>query len=188
MTKHETPYFPMIAECPCKQELSAALHRFGKACGNIATCCAQAIFLRALKQANLVKTAKGCRTRTARLADGNGLTMRQKDCPEFQDAAHYGSFTILSLITQVFYRRPRTTHPTANAWLLSPPVVMAVGLLAPGSDIDLLFLLPVQAERPGAKARQWSIMLYLLWDLSFKVGHAVRVPSRNAYGCCARRT
>ena len=46
------------------------------------------------------------------------------------------------------------------------------GTLAPGSDIDLLFLLP---EKPAA----WSepaieFMLYILWDLGFKVGHATR--------------
>ncbi len=46
------------------------------------------------------------------------------------------------------------------------------GTLAPGSDIDLLFLLP-------PKKAVWSepaieFMLYVLWDLGFKVGHATR--------------
>jgi len=46
------------------------------------------------------------------------------------------------------------------------------GTLAPGSDIDLLFLLP-------AKKAVWAepaieFMLYILWDLGFKVGHATR--------------
>ena len=46
------------------------------------------------------------------------------------------------------------------------------GTLAPGSDIDLLFLLP-------ARKAPWSepaieFMLYLLWDMGFKVGHATR--------------
>ncbi|WP_108002072.1 [protein-PII] uridylyltransferase [Mycoplana dimorpha] len=44
--------------------------------------------------------------------------------------------------------------------------------LAPGSDIDLLFLLP-------ARPAPWSepaieFMLYILWDMGFKVGHATR--------------
>ncbi len=46
------------------------------------------------------------------------------------------------------------------------------GTLAPGSDIDLLFLLPY-------KATPWSesiveTILYALWDLKLKVGHSVR--------------
>jgi len=46
------------------------------------------------------------------------------------------------------------------------------GLLAPGSDIDLLFLVPA-----GAPARIGNIvefMLYCLWDARQKVGHATR--------------
>jgi [protein-PII] uridylyltransferase len=46
------------------------------------------------------------------------------------------------------------------------------GTLAPGSDIDLLFLLPY-------KQTAWSesiaeFMLYVLWDLRLKVGHSAR--------------
>jgi [protein-PII] uridylyltransferase len=46
------------------------------------------------------------------------------------------------------------------------------GILAPGSDIDLLFLLPY-------KQTAWSesiaeAMLYCLWDMGLKVGHATR--------------
>ncbi|WP_262269383.1 [protein-PII] uridylyltransferase [Microvirga yunnanensis] len=46
------------------------------------------------------------------------------------------------------------------------------GTLAPGSDVDLLFLLPY-------KQTAWSesvveAMLYVLWDLKLKVGHATR--------------
>lgn len=46
------------------------------------------------------------------------------------------------------------------------------GTMAPGSDVDLLFLLPY-------KQTAWSesvveAMLYVLWDLKLKVGHATR--------------
>ena len=46
------------------------------------------------------------------------------------------------------------------------------GTLAPGSDVDLLFLLPY-------KQTAWSesvveAILYVLWDLKLKVGHATR--------------
>ncbi len=46
------------------------------------------------------------------------------------------------------------------------------GLLAPGSDIDLLFLLPYKQTAWGESVAEF--MLYLLWDLGFKVGHATR--------------
>lgn len=46
------------------------------------------------------------------------------------------------------------------------------GLLAPGSDIDLLFLMPSSAG--AAENQATERLLYLLWDLGFKVGHATR--------------
>ncbi len=46
------------------------------------------------------------------------------------------------------------------------------GMLAPMSDLDLLFL---TAEEPTGAVRQVvEFMLYLLWDLGLKVGHATR--------------
>jgi [protein-PII] uridylyltransferase len=45
-------------------------------------------------------------------------------------------------------------------------------LLAPGSDIDLLFLLPYKKTAWGESVAEY--MLYILWDLGFKVGHATR--------------
>ncbi|OLP53490.1 [protein-PII] uridylyltransferase [Rhizobium rhizosphaerae] len=46
------------------------------------------------------------------------------------------------------------------------------GTLAPGSDIDLLFLLPAQKAAWSEPAIEF--ILYALWDLGFKVGHATR--------------
>jgi [protein-PII] uridylyltransferase len=46
------------------------------------------------------------------------------------------------------------------------------GLLAPGSDVDLLFLLPYKQTPWGESVAEY--MLYVLWDLGFKVGHATR--------------
>src|SRR6202789_3021712 len=46
------------------------------------------------------------------------------------------------------------------------------GLLAPGSDIDLLFLLP-ETPDPGNK-KIIETMLYVLWDLKQKDGHSTR--------------
>ena len=45
-------------------------------------------------------------------------------------------------------------------------------LLAPGSDIDLLFLFPKEGREHAEKIAE--AMLYLLWDIGFKVGHASR--------------
>jgi len=46
------------------------------------------------------------------------------------------------------------------------------GLLAPHSDIDLLFLLPYKQTPWGESVAEY--ILYVLWDLGFKVGHATR--------------
>jgi [protein-PII] uridylyltransferase len=71
----------------------------------------------------------------------------------------------------------------AIRWLAPPPpktaapTIVAVGgygrgMLAPGSDIDLLFLLP---DKPTpAVERIVEALLYVLWDLKQKVGHATR--------------
>jgi [protein-PII] uridylyltransferase len=63
------------------------------------------------------------------------------------------------------------------------------GTLAPGSDVDLLFLLPY-------KQTAWSesvveAVLYVLWDLKLKVGHATRSVDeclREAQGDMTIRT
>src|SRR5215208_4222758 len=46
------------------------------------------------------------------------------------------------------------------------------GLLAPGSDIDLLFLLPYKQTAWGESIAE--AILYCLWDMGLKVGHASR--------------
>ncbi|EAU40354.1 PII uridylyl-transferase [Fulvimarina pelagi HTCC2506] len=46
------------------------------------------------------------------------------------------------------------------------------GTLAPGSDIDLLFLMPSKNSAIGEKIAEY--LLYFLWDLGFTVGHASR--------------
>jgi [protein-PII] uridylyltransferase len=46
------------------------------------------------------------------------------------------------------------------------------GLLAPGSDIDLLFLLPYKQTAWGESVAE--AILYGLWDMGLKVGHATR--------------
>ena len=52
------------------------------------------------------------------------------------------------------------------------------GELAPGSDIDLLFLRPFKQTAWGESVIEF--ILYMLWDLGLKVGHATRSRWRNA--------
>src|SRR5208337_2945629 len=77
----------------------------------------------------------------------------------------------------------RVSLDLAARWLAPAPVgaalptIVAVGgygrgMLAPGSDIDLLFLLP---DKPTpAVEKIVEALLYVLWDLKQKVGHATR--------------
>src|SRR5467141_2690539 len=46
------------------------------------------------------------------------------------------------------------------------------GLMAPGSDIDLLFILPYKQTAWGEQVAEAN--LYCLWDMGLKVGHATR--------------
>ena len=71
----------------------------------------------------------------------------------------------------VRYIHPATSHEDDRI------VVAAVGgygrgTLAPGSDIDLLFLLP--AKNPDWGNKVIESILYTLWDLRQKVGHSTR--------------
>ena len=68
-------------------------------------------------------------------------------------------------------------HPAEEAASAKSCVIAAVGgygraTLAPGSDIDLLFLLPDAAPRRCQSVVQ--SILYVLWDLGQKVGHSTR--------------
>jgi [protein-PII] uridylyltransferase len=68
-------------------------------------------------------------------------------------------------------------YPVANPTRGEALQVMAIGgygrgLLAPFSDIDLMILLPY--KRTGRAEQVVEFILYVLWDLGLKVGHAVR--------------
>ena len=68
-------------------------------------------------------------------------------------------------------------HRSKNPSAAERMAVVAVGgygrgTLAPGSDIDLLFLLPYKQTPRGEQIVEY--MLYMLWDMGLKVGHATR--------------
>lgn len=77
--------------------------------------------------------------------------------------------TLFRLICEHMYKSP---NPSSGERI----AVIAVGgygrgTLAPGSDIDILFLLPVSTAWSESVA---EAMLYPLWDLGLKVGHSTR--------------
>ena len=77
---------------------------------------------------------------------------------------------LFEVATQIFY--PADNPSTAEHMVVAAVGGYGRGTLAPGSDIDLLFLLPY-------KTTPWSesvveIILYALWDLKLKVGHSTR--------------
>lgn len=68
-------------------------------------------------------------------------------------------------------------YPTAELTKGERLAIVAIGgygraEMAPCSDVDLLFLLPY--KRTPRVEQVVEYMLYLLWDLGWKVGHAVR--------------
>jgi [protein-PII] uridylyltransferase len=68
-------------------------------------------------------------------------------------------------------------YPAQNRSSAEHMSVVAVGgygrgTLAPGSDVDLLFLLPYKQTPWGESVVEF--ILYALWDLGLKVGHATR--------------
>ncbi len=70
-------------------------------------------------------------------------------------------------------------YPTANPTAAEKLCLVATGgygrgELAPYSDIDLLFLIPYKATPWAENVAEY--MLYVLWDLGLKVGHATRTP------------
>src|SRR6476620_1490191 len=70
-------------------------------------------------------------------------------------------------------------HATADSGLGEPEQLSVAGtggygrgVLAPFSDIDLLFLTATEPSRQTLQVVEY--MLYFLWDLGVKVGHATR--------------
>lgn len=68
-------------------------------------------------------------------------------------------------------------YPAINPSKAENLAIIAVGGygrggLAPGSDIDLLFLLPYKQTPWGEQVVEY--MLYMLWDMGLKVGHSTR--------------
>ena len=81
------------------------------------------------------------------------------------------------IIAAVYLFATRRVYPVDNPSGAEAIALSAVGgygrgTLAPGSDIDLLFILPYKQTPWGEQVTEY--ILYMLWDLGQKVGHAVR--------------
>ncbi|HVZ00402.1 MAG TPA: [protein-PII] uridylyltransferase [Dongiaceae bacterium] len=109
-------------------------------------------------------------------------------------SAHEASFLIDQLIRCLYDYAAEKAYPLANPTSAEKLTLAAVGgygrgELAPYSDIDLLFLLPYKLTPHGEQVVEF--MLYRLWDLGLKVGHAARTVQeciRQAEGDVTIRT
>jgi [protein-PII] uridylyltransferase len=72
----------------------------------------------------------------------------------------------------VTYLRPPPPGVNPDGLVIAAVGGYGRGTLAPGSDIDLLFLLPDEKDEWSEKIAE--SVLYLLWDLRQKVGHSSR--------------
>ena len=70
---------------------------------------------------------------------------------------------------------PRNTPTASERLAIVATGGYGRGTLAPGSDVDLLFLLPYKQTAWGESVVE--AMLYVLWDLGLKVGHGTRSVS-----------
>ncbi|MPR07132.1 [protein-PII] uridylyltransferase [Microvirga tunisiensis] len=96
----------------------------------------------------------------------NGLVCARYLCDRMDELVHI----VHDAVVQHLY-------PAANPSAGERLAVVATGgygrgTLAPGSDVDLLFLLPYKQTAWGESVVE--AMLYVLWDLKLKVGHATR--------------
>lgn len=85
-----------------------------------------------------------------------------------------------AVVTALYAYTTEITFPRNNPTASERLAVVATGgygrgTLAPGSDVDLLFLLPYKQTAWGESVVE--AMLYVLWDLGLKVGHGTRSVS-----------
>jgi len=100
------------------------------------------------------------------LQDRNGRRCAERLC-DMQD----------TIIRVLFDFASEKLYPSLNPSEGERMAVVATGgygrgLLAPGSDIDLLFVLPYKQTAWGESIAE--AILYCLWDMGLKVGHATR--------------
>ncbi|MBO0763197.1 MAG: [protein-PII] uridylyltransferase [Hyphomicrobiaceae bacterium] len=143
------------------REVSAELAELARTNGGVER--ARPAVVCRLKQ--LLKTAREAAQRQL-VADGRGRRCAA-GLAAFQDA----------LIGVIYEYTVTEAYKVMNPSAAEHMAVAATGgygrgLLAPHSDVDLLFLLPYKQTPWGESVVEH--VLYLLWDLGLKVGHATR--------------
>src|SRR5579863_2660016 len=140
---------------------------------------AEIVALRRQKgESDLSFRAAGLKVATAALAEGRAEARRQlEEGGKGLACAERISSLEDDLIAAIHALAVRLVHGDGVLATDQRMAVAAVGgygrgLLAPGSDIDLLFILPAKAMALSEKLVE--TMLYMLWDLRQKVGHATR--------------
>ena len=112
------------------------------------------------------------------LADGYGEVARRFEADGRGEAAvRANAYVIDQLVRVIFDFATAHAYPVATRTTGEEISIVAVGgygrgQLAPCSDVDLLFLLPYKQTPRVEQVVEY--MLYLLWDLGLKVGHATR--------------
>ena len=112
------------------------------------------------------------------LAHGRDEVRRRfDDGASGEEAARMLAFLMDQLIRAAYDFATLKVYPAANPTSAERLCITAVGgygrgELAPHSDIDLLFLVPYK-ETPRLE-QVVEYVLYMLWDLKLKVGHATR--------------
>ncbi|MDJ0638353.1 MAG: [protein-PII] uridylyltransferase [Paracoccaceae bacterium] len=113
------------------------------------------------------------------LAKGRGTIARAIEAEPLaaRDAVRAYCFLTDEIVAIVHLVGTQLLHPNPNPTEGERMAILAVGgygrgEMAPHSDVDLLFLMPWKVT-PWAESLIES-MLYVFWDLHFKVGHASR--------------
>ena len=93
------------------------------------------------------------------------------------ETAAAGTYLMDRIVRALFDYARRHAYPVANPTAGERLTLAAMGgygrgELAPYSDLDLLFLIPYKP--PPQTEQTVEFVLYALWDLGLKVGHAVR--------------
>src|SRR6195952_5293936 len=100
------------------------------------------------------------------LEDRNGRRCAERLCRLQDDII----MVLYDFVAKHLY--PSQSPSDAERMAVVAPGGYGRGLMAPGSDIDLLFLLPYKQTAWGESVAE--AILYCLWDLGLKVGHATR--------------
>ena len=114
----------------------------------------------------------------AALEEGRGEVRRRFDAGASGSATARACAALIDgLLACVHHHAVETVYPATNPSSAEHLAIIGVGgygrgEMAPYSDVDLLFLLPYKQTPWGEQVVEY--VLYLLWDMGLKVGHATR--------------